>query len=135
MCCILQNARAISMAAKPFSPKLFLYSFSDLQFFTQWGHFFLLRLQCNLVLRGICFLDKSNIKSNGENRRFDRCIVDLTNQRKSRLPLVAKSAFLQTATAAHISGPIYVTFLCSGSLKPGSFGYLRQTALALIGPI
>ena len=24
---------------------------------------------------------------------------------------------------------------CSGSLKPGSFGYLGQTALALIGPI
>ena len=73
--------------------------------------------------------------STGENRRFDRCIVDWTNQCKSRLPLVAKAAFLQTATAAHISGPIYETFLCSGSLKPGSFGYLGQTALALIGPI
>ena len=70
-----------------------------------------------------------------ENLRFDRCIVDWTNQCKSHLPLVAKSAFLQTATAAHISGPIYETFLCSGSLKPGSFGYLGQTALALIGPI
>ena len=74
-------------------------------------------------------------KCTGENRRFDRCIVDWTNQCKSCLPLVAKSAFLQTATAAHISGPIYETFLCSGSLKPGSFGYLGQTALALIGPI
>ena len=52
----------------------------------------------------------------GENRRFDRCIVDWTNQCKSHLPLVAKSAFLQTATAANISGPIYETFLCSGSL-------------------
>ena len=71
----------------------------------------------------------------GENRRFDRCIVDWTNQCQSRLPLVAKSAFLQTATAAHVSGPPYETFLCSGSLKPGSFGYLGQTALALIGPI
>jgi len=49
--------------------------------------------------------------------------------------LVAKSAFLQTATAAHISGPIYETFFCSGSLKPGSFGYLGQTAFELIGPI
>ena len=71
----------------------------------------------------------------GQNRGFDRCIVDWTNQCKSRLPLVTKSAFLQTATAAHISGPIYEAFFCSGSLKPGSFGYLWQTALALIGPI
>ena len=69
----------------------------------------------------------------GENRRFDRCILVWTNQYKSRLPLVAKSAFLQTATAAHISG--LISFLCSGSLKPGSFGYLGQAALALIGPI
>ena len=53
----------------------------------------------------------------------------------SHLPLVAKPAFLQTATAASISGPIYETFFCSGSLKPGRFGYLWQTALALIGPI
>ena len=74
-------------------------------------------------------------KCTGENRRFDRCIVDWTNQCKSRLPLVAKSAILQTATAAHISGPIYETFLCSGGLKPGSFSYLGQTALGLIGPI
>merc|ERR1719357_1688196 len=73
--------------------------------------------------------------STGENRKFDRCILDWTNQCKSRLPLVAKSAFLQTATVAHISGPIYETFFCSGSLKPGSFGYLWRTALALIGPI
>ena len=57
-----------------------------------------------------------------ENRRFDQCILDWTNQCKSRLPLVTKSAFLQTATAAHVSGPIYETFLCSGSLKPDSFG-------------
>ena len=70
-----------------------------------------------------------------ENCRFDRCILDWTNQCKSHLPLVAKSAFLQTATAAHIPGPIYETFLCSSSLKPGSFGYLGQKALALIGPI
>ena len=49
--------------------------------------------------------------------------------------MVAKSAFLQTATAAHISGPIYEAFFCSGSLKKGRFGYLWQTALALIGPI
>ena len=49
--------------------------------------------------------------------------------------MVAKSAFLQTATAAHISGPIYEAFFCSGSLKPGSFGYLWHTALALTGPI
>ena len=40
----------------------------------------------------------------------------------------AKSAFLQTATAAHTSGPIYETFLCSGSLN-------WSLALALIGPI
>ena len=33
------------------------------------------------------------IMCTGENRRFDRCIVDWTNQCKSRLPLVAKSAF------------------------------------------
>ena len=75
------------------------------------------------------------VERTGENRRFDRCILDWTNQSKSCLPLVAKSAFLQTATAAHISGPIYETFFCSGSLKPGSFGYIWQTALALIGPI
>ena len=71
----------------------------------------------------------------GQNRRFDRCILDWTNQCKSRLPLVAKSACLQTATAANISGPIYETFFCSGSLKLGSFGYLWQAARALIGPI
>ena len=73
--------------------------------------------------------------STGENRRFDRCILDWTNQCKSHLPLVAKPAFLQTATAASISGPIYETFFCSDSLKLGSFGYLWQTALALMGPI
>ena len=71
----------------------------------------------------------------GGNRRFDRCILDWTNQCKSRLPLIAKSAIFQTAFAAHISGPIYETFICSGSLKPCIFGYLGQTALALIGPI
>ena len=71
----------------------------------------------------------------GENRRFNRCILDWTNQCKSHLPWVAKSVFLQIATTAHISGPIYETFFCSGSLKPGIFGYSWQTALALIGPI
>merc|ERR1719412_1721807 len=71
----------------------------------------------------------------GKLHRLDRCFLDWTNQCKSHLPLVAKSAFLQTATAAHISGPIYEAFFCSGSLKPGSFGYLRQTAFELIGPI
>ena len=71
----------------------------------------------------------------GKLHRLERCFLDWTNQCKSHLPLVAKSAFLQTATAAHISGPIYEAFFCSGSLKPGSFGYLWQTALALIGPI
>ena len=78
---------------------------------------------------------KVSLSYTGENSRFDQCILDWTNQCKSRLPLAAKSAFLQTATAAHISGPIFETFSCSGSLKPGSFGYLRQAALALIGPI
>ena len=77
----------------------------------------------------------AEVQYTGENLRFDRCMVDLTNQFKSRLPLVAKSAFLQTATATHISGLIYETFFCSCCLNPGSFGYLGQTALALIGPI
>ena len=89
-------------------------------------------LKVNAALQQTLLL---SLNANGENRRFDRCIVDWTNQCKSHLPLVAKSAFLQTATAAHISGPIYEAFFCSGSLKPGSFGYLWQTALALIGPI
>ena len=89
-----------------------------------------------VIFLSLDFLPTGNtLTITGENRGFDRCILDWTNQCKSRLPLVAKSAFLQTATAAHISGPIYETFLCSGSLKPGSFGYLGQTALALIGPI
>ena len=70
-----------------------------------------------------------------ENVPTDVLYIDWTNQCKSCRPLVAKSPILQTATAAHISGPIYETFLCSGSLKPGSFGYLGQMALALIGPI
>ena len=59
----------------------------------------------------------------GENRRFNQCLLDWTNQCKSSLPFVAKSAFLQTATAAHISGPIYETFFCSGSLKRGRLDY------------
>ena len=81
------------------------------------------------------FKEFSYEKLTGEIRRFDWYILDWTNQCKSRLPLVAKSAFLQTATAAHTPGPIYETFFCSGSLKPGICGYLWQTALALIGPI
>ena len=84
---------------------------------------------------GIALFKDDSIINTVENRRFGQCVLDWTNQCKSCLPLVAKSAFLQTATAAHISGPIYETFLCSGSLKPGSFGYSWQTALALIGPI
>ena len=83
----------------------------------------------------VSYILQSQLSITGENRRFDRCILDWTNQCKSRLQLVAKSAFLQTATTAHISGPIYEAFFCSGSLKPGSFGYLGQMALALIGPI
>ena len=80
-------------------------------------------------------LETISISTTGKLHRLERCFLDWTNQCKSHLPLVAKSAFLQTATAAHISGPIYEAFFCSGSLKPGSFGYLWQTALALIGPI
>ena len=39
-----------------------------------------------------------------ENRRFDQCILDWTNQCKSRLPLVvAKSAGLQTATVLQLT--------------------------------
>ena len=35
-----------------------------------------------------------------------------------------------------LSGPIFETFFCSGSLKLGSFGYIVwQAALALFGPI
>ena len=52
------------------------------------------------------------------------------------MPAIGSQIFiLQTATAPHISGPIYETFFWSGSLKPGSFGYFWQTALVLIGPI
>ena len=36
----------------------------------------------------------------GKLHRLERCFLDWTNQCKSHLPLVAKSAFLQTATAA-----------------------------------
>ena len=53
----------------------------------------------------------------GGDRRFDRCILNWTHQCKSRLSLVHKSAFLQTVTAAGMSGPIYETFFFSGSLK------------------
>ena len=80
-------------------------------------------------------MSKRQIWVTGENRWFGQCILDWTNQCKNYLPLVAKSAFLQAATAAHIAGPICKTFFCSGSLKPGRFGYLGQTALALTGPI
>ena len=38
-------------------------------------------------LTGLLF----KIPSTGENRRFDWCVLDWTNQSKSRLPLVAKS--------------------------------------------
>ena len=46
-----------------------------------------------------------------------------------------KRGLLQTAATAHISGPIYGTFFCSGSWKPGSFDFLWQAALVLIGLI
>ena len=71
----------------------------------------------------------------GENRRFDLCLIDWTNQCKSHLPLVAKPAFLQTATAekCFIDWTRYVS--CSGSLTKGRFGYQWQAALALVGPI
>ena len=71
----------------------------------------------------------------GENRRFNQCILDLTYQCKSCLPLVAKSACLQTATAVKclIDWTRHVS--CSGSLKTGRFGNQRQAALALVGPI
>ena len=73
---------------------------------------------CTFALHSfICFKKTTT----GENCRFDWCIR--TNQCKSCLSLVAKSACLQTATAANTSGPIYETFFCSGSLKPDSFGY------------
>ena len=42
-------------------------------------------------------------KYTSENRRF---ILDWTDQCKSRITLVAKFTCLQTATVAHISGPI-----------------------------
>ena len=65
----------------------------------------------------------------GKLHRLDRCFLDWTNQCKSHLPLVAKPAFFQTATAASISGPIYETLFCSGSLKLGSFGYFKFVSL------
>ena len=65
----------------------------------------------------------------------DPPVLAWTHGCKSCLQLVANFASPQTATKANISGPIHETFFCSGSLKLGSFGYLWQAALALIGPI
>ena len=71
------------------------------------------------------------LKCTVENRRFDQCILDWTNQCKSGLILVANSAYLQTATAAHMPGPIYEAFYCSGSLRRR----LRKNSNLLFQPL